>query len=296
MHHSTHFLMDEYGETLGELWGALASVKHYPRPIPRNDGTPEAKRARRGVVHTGYVHSAGIQVSSSNPEDRNHSSPGGSEGSTGYTETKPTQELPAEDNALHLINRVLRHLLYYTQPLNASPVLDLRQKCRMVSQISELKKQFVAVDDGGLILRVEGGVSTGPHIAIALLEAKRRLVVDDNKPRISDECLAQMTCEAILARAIPAEEQLGNERTIVLNATSHYVCFLEFNVTKAYMRRLMAGQLPSESLKVTATHWFDLSAVEGRRGVLNNIRGLLGMAMDRQPQQDVISDSEGVED
>src|SRR6478609_9471694 len=31
MHHSTHFLITEYGFSLGEMWAALAALKHYPR-------------------------------------------------------------------------------------------------------------------------------------------------------------------------------------------------------------------------------------------------------------------------
>jgi hypothetical protein len=46
------------------------------------------------------------------------------------------------------------------------------------------------------------------------------------------------------------------------------------------------GLKPSEPLKVTATHWFDLSDRKGRGGVSDNIRGLIGMAMDLQQQQD----------
>ncbi|CVL09247.1 uncharacterized protein FMAN_14320 [Fusarium mangiferae] len=75
MHHSTRFLISEYGFSLGEMWAALAAVKHYPRPLPRNDGTPEAKRVRRHTVLEGYVSSAGFQVSSSDPEERT-TSPG----------------------------------------------------------------------------------------------------------------------------------------------------------------------------------------------------------------------------
>jgi hypothetical protein len=67
---------------------------------------------------------------------------------------------------------------------------------------------------------------------------------------------------------------------IIINATSHYVCFLEFHVTDTYLEDLNLGQIPSEPLKVTATHWFDLSDIKGRRGVLDNIRGLVGMAVD----------------
>ncbi|KAF5686391.1 hypothetical protein FCIRC_2947 [Fusarium circinatum] len=215
MHHSTHFLISKYGFSLGEMWAALGSVKHYPRPLPRSDGTPEAKRVRRNTVLEGYVSSAGFQISSSDPEERNSPS-AGSDGSGGpsYTEQQPTVELPAEDCALLLITRVLRHLLFYTQvPNSSSRVVDFRpERRRMVSDFEELEKQLVAIDDGGLSLKVNIGPSARPDIAIALLEAKRRLIVDHGKPKISDECLAQMTCEAILSRAQSLGDKVENER------------------------------------------------------------------------------------
>jgi hypothetical protein len=58
------------------------------------------------------------------------------------------------------------------------------------------------------------------------------------------------------------------------------VCFLEFQITEGYIEDLQAGDGPSEPLKVTATYWFDLSDKRGRRGVLENIQGMVGMAMD----------------
>ncbi|GKU08414.1 hypothetical protein FLAG1_11213 [Fusarium langsethiae] len=278
MHHSTHFLISEYGFSLGEMWAALAAVKRYPRPrvISSNEGTPEAKRVRRNTALEGYVSSASFQISSSDPE-QSSSPTAGSDGSggPGYTEPEQSPGLPAENSTVHLIARVFNHLLYYTQPPKSSPVVDFRHDPqRMVSDFEGMEKQFVAIDDGGLSLKLDEGLVT-----VALLEAKRRLVVDHGKPKISDECLAQMTCEAILARDRPSQERLRNERTIIINATSHYVCFLEFQVTDTYLDKMDAGLLPIEPLKVTATHWFDLSDVKGRKGVLNNLRGLVGMAL-----------------
>ncbi|EWY80029.1 hypothetical protein FOYG_16827 [Fusarium oxysporum NRRL 32931] len=284
MHHSTHFLISEYGFSLGEMWAALAAVKRYPRPrvISSNEGTPEAKRVRRNTALEGYVSSAGFQISSSDPEERNSPS-AGSDGSGGpsYTEPETSLGLPAENSTIHLIARVFNHLLYYTQPPKSSPVVDFRHNPqRMNSEMRGLKKQFVAIDDGGLSLKLDEG-----PVAVALLEAKRRLVVDNGRPKISDECLAQMTCEAILARDRPDQERLTNERTIIINATSHYVCFLDFQVTDAYLQTMKTGQLPMEPLKVTATHWFDLSDVKGRKGVLDNIRGLVGMALHHESDE-----------
>ncbi|KAG4282258.1 hypothetical protein FPRO04_13334 [Fusarium proliferatum] len=284
MHHSTHFLISEYGFSLGEMWAALAAVKRYPSPrvISSNEGTPEAKRVRRNTALEGYVSSAGFQISSSDPEERNSPS-AGSDGSGGpsYTEPEMSLGLPVENSTIHLIARVFNHLLYYTQPPRSSPVVDFRHNPqRMNSEMRGLKKQFVAIDDGGLSLKLDEG-----PVAVALLEAKRRLIVDNGRPKISDECLAQMTCEAVLARDRPDQERLTNERTIIINATSHYVCFLDFQVTDAYLQTMKTGQLPMEQIKVTATHWFDLSDVKGRKGVLDNIRGLVGMALHHESDE-----------
>ncbi|GKU15046.1 unnamed protein product, partial [Fusarium langsethiae] len=211
MHRSTHFLISEYGFSLGEMWAALAAVKRYPRPrvISSNEGTPEAKRVRRNTALEGYVSSAGFQISSSDPQVSSSSPSAGSDGSggPGYTEPEPSPGLPVETSTVHLIARVFNHLLYYTQPPKSSPVVDFRYNPqRMVSAFNGFDKQLVAIDDGGLSLKLDEGLVT-----VALLEAKRRLVVDHGKPKISDECLAQMTCEAILARDRPSQEQLWNE-------------------------------------------------------------------------------------
>lgn len=77
----------------------------------------------------------------------------------------------------------------------------------------------------------------------------------------------------------------NKSRTIIINATSHYVCFLDFQVIDAYLQTMKTGQLPMEPLKVTATHWFDLSDVKGRKGVLDNIRGLVGMVLHHESDE-----------
>ncbi|KAF5562522.1 hypothetical protein FPHYL_5618 [Fusarium phyllophilum] len=208
------------------------------------------------------------------------------EGSS-YAEQVRSKDLPPEDSVVLLITRVLNLISYCTQPFGAQPVADFRtEQQKMSLQIPGVDGAIIAIDDGGLSLKVNIGPSDKPNVAIALLEAKRRLVVDHGKPKMSDECLAQMTCEAILARARSPGEQVDNERAIVINATSHYVCFLEFHVTATYFEKMNAGLLPIEPLKVTATHWFDLSDVKGRKGVLDNIRGLVGMALDYEPPED----------
>ncbi|KAF9775562.1 hypothetical protein IL306_006323, partial [Fusarium sp. DS 682] len=217
LYNTNCFLIHKYGVSLGELWKALAALKSDlpPPTIASNEGTPEVKRVRRSTVHEGYVDSASYRIQSSSPFKRSSSSSSDESSGPGYIDPKPTQDLPAEDSAVLLITRVLRHLVYYIQPHKCTPVVDFRhERQRMSLKIPGLDKPIIAIDDGGLSLfKVEAGTrpSTEPKVMLALLEAKRRLVVDDGKPVISDECLAQMTYEAILARARPDLEQIKNE-------------------------------------------------------------------------------------
>ncbi|KAF4509188.1 hypothetical protein G6O67_005476 [Ophiocordyceps sinensis] len=66
---------------------------------------------------------------------------------------------------------------------------------------------------------------------LAILEAKRRFqYIVDGSPIISDECFAQMTCEALVARlADPLDEFDEGDSIIVINATRHFVCFVRSN-------------------------------------------------------------------
>ncbi|SCV40092.1 uncharacterized protein FFB14_07389 [Fusarium fujikuroi] len=52
MHHSTEFLISEYGLLLGEIWAVLATVKNYPHPRVGSSkgGTPETKGGRRNTL------------------------------------------------------------------------------------------------------------------------------------------------------------------------------------------------------------------------------------------------------
>jgi hypothetical protein len=84
----------------------------------------------------------------------------------------------------------------------------------MVLQIPDLGGEIVAIDDGGLYLRVEKekGRFIVARNMVALLDAKRNLKVIEGKPVISDKCLSQMTCEAILARATDSLDEFQDER------------------------------------------------------------------------------------
>lgn len=64
-------------------------------------------------------------------------------------------------------------------------------------------RQIVAIDDGGLCLRRQtpnrGFILAKSHVAI--LEAKAQFqCLENGRPVISDECFAQMVCEALATR------------------------------------------------------------------------------------------------
>jgi ribonuclease HI len=64
-----------------------------------------------------------------------------------------------------------------------------------------LKRKIVAIDDGGLCLRkdLNGGFSLCKN-HLAIWEGKRQFqCLEHGRPIISDNCLAQMTCEALVA-------------------------------------------------------------------------------------------------
>ncbi|RBA19665.1 hypothetical protein FPRO05_08965 [Fusarium proliferatum] len=128
-------------------------------------------------------------------------------------------------------------------------------------EIPDLAGYIVAVDDGGLCLRMEEEKDRFVVVRnmVALLEAKRSLNIIEGKPMISDKCLAQMICEATLARATDPLDEFQDESVTIINATQNYVCFLQFNVESEYIEDLGLGAKPSQPLMVTATQRFDLT-------------------------------------
>ncbi|KAI1009982.1 hypothetical protein LB503_011564 [Fusarium chuoi] len=175
----------------------------------------------------------------------------------------------------------MRHILHYTQLPGLTPVVEFRDTRQHLGlEMPDLGGHIIAVDDGGLCLKMEEEKDRFVVVRnmVALLEAKRSLKIVEGKPIISDECLAQMTCEAILARATDPLDEFQDESVTIINATQNYVCFLQFNVESKYIDELGFGVTPSQPLIVTATQWFDLSTKTGRECVLKNILGLIALA------------------
>jgi hypothetical protein len=88
----------------------------------------------------------------------------------------------------------------------------------MSLETTGLNGQIIAIDDGGLTLKPDedNGTFPDPDVTVALVEAKRYLKVDGDNPVISDECLAQMACAAILAKDRDRTVQPGNARYVYI--------------------------------------------------------------------------------
>ncbi|SCO54458.1 uncharacterized protein FFNC_15523 [Fusarium fujikuroi] len=301
---SEHYLVHKYGVSLGQAWAALAAAKArwsgvadldvIKDGVPtNNEGTPESKRLRYNTDCKDFVNSATLQIGSSSPTSK---LPAGTpDSSVGYVDQVPTRDHPPEDNTVRLTSCIMRHIFYYTQPPGSSPIIEFRDtRQRMRLQILDLGGEVVAIDDGGFCMKLdeENGRFIVVRNMVALLEAKRNLKVIEGKPAISDECLSQMTCEAILARATDPLDEFQDERCVhlsfvdpvtnqssvtIVNATQNYVCFLQFDIKADYIEALRLGVTPSQSLRVTATQWFDLSTRTGRECVLKNVCGLMAL-------------------
>ncbi|KAJ0133125.1 F-box/WD repeat-containing protein 11 [Fusarium oxysporum f. sp. albedinis] len=286
---SEHYLVHTYGASLGQAWAALAAVKARRSGVAdldvikdvtptNNEGTPESKRLRYNTDCKDFVNSGTLQIGSSSPTSKLLG--GTPDSSIGYVDQAPTRDLPLEDNTVRLTSCVMRHILYYTQLPGSTTIIEFRDtRQRMGLQILDLGGEVTAIDDGGFCLKVEeeNGRFTVVRNMVALLEAKRNLKVIEGKPVISDECLSQMTCEAILARATDPLDEFQDESVTIVNATQNYVCFLQFDMKADYIEELRLGVTPSQSLRITATQWFDLSTRTGRECVLKNVCGLMAL-------------------
>ncbi|KAJ3545536.1 hypothetical protein NM208_g2462 [Fusarium decemcellulare] len=231
---SEHFLVNSYGHSLGQAWAALAAFKG---PLNRRgiisgaqgddeadldnetgsesdpEGLSRVKRVRRSTPE-GFVNSSLMQVGSSSPTDGH--SHGTLDSSVGYVDGGDDASMPLEEETVRLVSCVFRHLLYFTQSSDSpSIVVEFRDpRMRHAALTPILQRKVVAVDDGGLCLRQQaGGSFILAKNQVLALEAKRRFqLIEDGRPIISDECFAQMVCEAIAARLADPLAELRHER------------------------------------------------------------------------------------
>lgn len=112
----------------------------------------------------------------------------------------------------------------YFIPGNAPPqdsgdlqtVIEFRDAKRRLTGItaSLLRRKIVAVDDGGLCRRkAQSDIFAIDKERVAIIEAKKQFqCVENGRPTISDSCLAQMTCEALVARLADPYRELKEGR------------------------------------------------------------------------------------
>lgn len=219
------------------------------------------------------VPSGTIQVASSSPR-----APSSSDASSaGYIEKEEHQlRGTVEDETVRLASCVIRHILYFGAPQdqpNMSSVVEFRDIKLRTRTVLRGISSITAIDDGGLCSRDENNakefILQNDHVAI--LEAKRKFqCFEEGKPIISDACLAQMTCEALLARFVDVQR----ETVIVIHATQHYLRFLQFEISDEYVKDFGLDSLDS-FIPVVATPWYDLSNESNRKEVVLNLCAIM---------------------
>ncbi|GLA56127.1 hypothetical protein AnigIFM63604_004665, partial [Aspergillus niger] len=212
------------GVSLAQAWSSMAMFKggqdgrrndivDSTEEENKSDSETRTKRLRRSTLLEDYVDTNTIQIGSSSPLAD------GSQGtsSIGYIDMEShISFLLPEDETLRLASCVIRHILYFAPPQDSSSmstVVEFRDvKSRLAASTPTLARTIVATDDGGLCLREElRGVFKVSKDRVALLEAKRRFqCLENGRPIISDECFAQMTCEALVARIADPLGELGH--------------------------------------------------------------------------------------
>lgn len=221
-----------YGISLGQVWAALATFKGNERrrglnlaatPSESSDSatelpsrSPRMRIKRSGLE--GFRDSGKMKVGSSSSSD-------GSSDDTASTVEHIDAEshrllASPEDTTVRLISCVIRHILYFIQPeslLHVTSVAEFRDEKAWLSAITNnTQRKIIAIDDGGICLRTRNGDTfqvIQKHAAI--LEAKRQFqcILPTGKLMISDECFAQMTCEALTARLVDLSNGIsGSQR------------------------------------------------------------------------------------
>jgi hypothetical protein len=257
---SEHQLIREYGVSLGQTWASLATFKDpKDREVDehsKNEEDGRRKRARRSILQGDYVDSSTMTVSG--PESGEDSDSSSQPSPVGYVEDTQT---------LRLANCVIRHVLYYCSPQEGTDlknVVEFRDKKLCLKVLTPQGRQLTATDDGGLCLRQnQNGIFriTKPHIT--MLEAKKRFhLIQNGRPIITDECFAQMTCEALAARianqtSYPDEKYnlLVSPQLLLkssqlrftnecLSQCNHYQCHATLHVLPSFRdKRRLPGQL-----------------------------------------------------
>ncbi|QPH12402.1 hypothetical protein C2857_004574 [Epichloe festucae Fl1] len=291
MSRSEHSLVRDpiIGESLGRAWAALASFTA-PRNELRSDEEDDAetgsrsKRTRIQTTQEDYVDSSMMRVdSSSSNSDESKGTPS----SVGYVDKSSSSARARKENeTLRLFSCVTRHVLHYAFPQEndfVDPVVEFRDYASWhVASTPNGGRRVAAMDDRGLVLReFDEGRLLQKNDYVMLVEAKsefQRIV--DGKPILTDECLGQMTCEAMAARLKDFSEEKSKFKdgsVIIAHPTQQYVCFLQFDVTDSYLEVFEENfdLMPPAFLRVYITRYLDLSTMAGRKAFVATMSSLM---------------------
>lgn len=220
LNQTEHFLIHKYN-IIGQIWAALAIFKGNDErrvfdPISTSDEAVVTRptRVRRITSHGDYVDSGEMEIDSSSPVLQ--SSPASSLSS--YIGTSHNRFKVSEDGTLRLISCVIRYILLYAPRQNSTglqTVVEFRDvKCKLQATICG--QGVTAIDDGGLCLRqVKDGACKVERNRVAILETKSMFgLVNDGRLDIPDDCFAQMTCEALVARKADQNSVIDKDRFV----------------------------------------------------------------------------------
>ncbi|EKJ69277.1 hypothetical protein FPSE_10530 [Fusarium pseudograminearum CS3096] len=283
-----HQLSQTLGASLGLVWSSLQRTKERrnAQADPQQFSRPLSKRQQQ-MPNPDYNPAPASSPGSASGSTSGSTS-GSVTGSTGSSSTGSDQsfaegvkqsDLQSEDYTVRLITSVLRHILHNAQRPNALEALEYREK-ETLTLTTTASGKFVATDDGGLRHRTRKarGVTTANFFA--LVEAKKALYKDKNGiPFFRDEVLAQISCEAILAK-ISEPDNVCGDSVVVIHAACHHVCFVEFNMSEAYGVDFRKGRTPADPLNIHMSKWFDIATRDGRLGIVKNMQGLINKSLE----------------
>ncbi|KAI6750697.1 hypothetical protein HG530_014593 [Fusarium avenaceum] len=213
----------------------------------------------------GYVDPGNVFTSS--PPRSSQCDPPSSQ-TEGYVESMSPKGVVLEDYTVRLVFCILQHILYHCQNPDSSYV-EVRERQRACASING--REVTAIDDGGLCLTSPGRNKT--RKSIVLIEAKRRLEVSQDRVVVSDSVLGQMLCEAIAAR-ISGQEECDD--VFIINSTSYYMCFFNFEISETQLQEITRGKKPVKPIKVNATRWLNVKDARQRQHIARNIERLSG--------------------
>lgn len=194
------------GSLSGHVWAALGDLTNALDPASY-DHAANVDRPRRAKKQTGQpntVPSATMQIASSSPVAPSSQVDPEQES---YTQQHGNSAEADESMTVRLIGAVLRLACCCCPGFLAAAVPEFRhQQMSLSVTLPATGRRLTARDDGGIRIRMENEEGRyvpchGVDNLLAILEAKKAFAkIDDGRPVMTDEWLAQMTCEALAAR------------------------------------------------------------------------------------------------